>query len=42
MPIAAYRDDLSRLIRDDQAQLVEVLPRAEDDWAHLLFGMLCS
>ena len=33
MPIAAHRDDLSRLIRDNQAQLVEVLPRAEDDWA---------
>ncbi len=29
------RNELRRLIADEQAQVVEVLPRPEFDWAHI-------
>jgi hypothetical protein len=29
------RDEVQRLVRDERAQLVEVLPKPEYDWAHL-------
>jgi Rhodanese-like domain len=35
MPTTIDRDELRRLVSDDQAQLVEVLPRAEYDEEHL-------
>ncbi len=30
-----FRDEVARLQREDGAQLVEVLPAPEYDWAHL-------
>lgn len=35
MPIAASREDVQRLVQDEQAQLVEVLPTEEYDQEHL-------
>lgn len=35
MPIAIDRHEVRRLVDDEAAQLVEVLPRAEYDWSHL-------
>lgn len=35
MPTSVDRDDVARLVRDDRAQVVEVLPRREFEWAHL-------
>jgi rhodanese-related sulfurtransferase len=35
MPTPIDRDELQRLLRDEQAQLVEVLPRDEYDDEHL-------
>lgn len=35
MPNFVDRDDVRRLVDEDRAILVEVLPRAEYDWAHL-------
>lgn len=35
MPTSIDRDDVARLVRDDRAQVVEVLPRREFEWAHL-------
>ena len=35
VPVPIDRDQLQRLIDDDAAQVVEVLPKAEYDWAHL-------
>lgn len=35
MPTSAGRDDVRRLAAEEEAQLVEVLPRAEYEWAHL-------
>lgn len=35
MPATIGRDELRRLVEDDDAQVVEVLPRPDYDWAHL-------
>ncbi|HJV05397.1 MAG TPA: rhodanese-like domain-containing protein [Actinomycetota bacterium] len=35
MPRPVDRDELQRLVREDQAQLVEVLPREEYEEEHL-------
>jgi rhodanese-related sulfurtransferase len=35
MPTSAHRDEVRRLLRDDAAQLVEVLPAAEYEDEHL-------
>lgn len=35
MPTSVDRDDVARLVHDDRAQVVEVLPRREFEWAHL-------
>ncbi len=35
MPQFIDRDDVQRLVDQDNAVLAEVLPRAEYDWAHL-------
>lgn len=35
MPIAIDRNEVRRLIEQDHAQVVEVLPREEYEWAHL-------
>jgi rhodanese-related sulfurtransferase len=35
MPTTIDRDEVQRLVEQDQAQLVEVLERPEYDWAHL-------
>lgn len=35
MPTAIDRDELQRLVNDERAIVVEVLPRPEYDWAHL-------
>lgn len=35
MPGSIGRDEVVRLVRDENATLAEVLPRAEYDWAHL-------
>lgn len=35
MPIEIGRQEVQRLVAEEQAQLVEVLPRAEYDWAQL-------
>lgn len=35
MPATIGRDELRRLVEDRHAQVAEVLPRPEYDWAHL-------
>lgn len=35
MPVPIDRDQLQRLVHDNAGQVVEVLPKAEYDWAHL-------
>ncbi|MDP8929927.1 MAG: rhodanese-like domain-containing protein [Actinomycetota bacterium] len=35
MPATIGRDELRHLVEDRDTQVVEVLPRAEYDWAHL-------
>lgn len=35
MPNSIYRDEVARLVADEHAQVVEVLPRPEYEWAHL-------
>lgn len=35
MPVPVDRDQVRQLADTEQAQLVEVLPRPEYDWAHL-------
>ena len=35
MPISITRDDVQRLLRDEQAQLVEVLPSREYEDEHI-------
>lgn len=35
MPVPIDRDHLQQLITEDDAQVIEVLPRAEYNWAHL-------
>ncbi len=35
MPTSIDRDEVARLVREEDAQVVEVLPPAEFDWAHL-------
>jgi rhodanese-related sulfurtransferase len=35
MPTAVHRDEVRRLVEHEAAQLVEVLPREEYEWAHL-------
>lgn len=35
MPVPIDRDQVSRLVAEEAAQVVEVLPRPEYDWAHL-------
>ncbi len=35
MPVAVFRDDVRRLMRDEGVQLVEVLPRDEYEDEHL-------
>ncbi len=35
MPVAISRHEVQRLVHEENAQLVEVLPREEYEWAHL-------
>lgn len=35
MPTNVTRDEVSRLVQSDGAQLVEVLPHDDYEWAHL-------
>jgi rhodanese-related sulfurtransferase len=35
MPTSIGRDEVQRLVAEEQAQVVDVLPRAEYEWAHL-------
>ena len=35
MPNSIFRDEVDRLLDEEGAQLVEVLPRPEYEWAHL-------
>jgi rhodanese-related sulfurtransferase len=35
MPATATREDVRRLVEHEGAQLVEVLPRDDYEWAHL-------
>lgn len=35
MPSSIGRDEVHRLITEEEAQVVEVLPRAQYEWAHL-------
>jgi rhodanese-related sulfurtransferase len=35
MPTVINRDDLQRLVRDDRAQILDVLPRPEYDEEHI-------
>jgi rhodanese-related sulfurtransferase len=35
MPTTATREEVQRLVESEGAQLVEVLPRGDYEWAHL-------
>ncbi len=35
MPETVRREELRRLVDEEKAQIVEVLPRPEYDWAHI-------
>lgn len=35
MPNSVGRDEVQRLTREEDAQVVEVLPKDEYDWAHI-------
>ncbi len=35
MPIDIGRNEVRRLVEEEEAQVVDVLPRAEYEWAHL-------
>jgi rhodanese-related sulfurtransferase len=39
MPTSIGRDEVQRLVAEEQAHVVEVLPRAEYEWAHLAGAM---